>query len=54
MANKNVFAIAGIGIFLIVGAFVAVGILGTIPMVLYGFVVFVFSSVFGFELPHLF
>jgi len=54
MANKNVFAIAGIGIFLIVGAFVAVGILGTIAMVLYGFVVFVFSSVFGIELPRLF
>ena len=53
MANRNVFAIAGIGIFLIVGVFVAVGILGAIAMVLYGFVVFVFSSVFGIELPHL-
>lgn len=54
MANRNIFAIAGIGIFLIVGGFVAVGILGTIAMVLYGFVVFVFSSVFGIELPHLY
>jgi len=54
MANKNVFALAGIGIFLIVGVFVAVGILGAILMFLYGIVVFVFSSVFGIELPRLY
>ena len=54
MANKNVFAIAGIGIFLIVGAIVAVAIAGTILMFLYGIVVVVFGNAFGIELPHLF
>ena len=54
MADKNVFAIAGIGIFLIVGAIVAVAIAGTILMFLYGVVVVVFRSVLGIELPHLF
>ena len=54
MANKNVFAIIGIAIFLIVGVFVAVGILGTILIALYGIVVVVFRNAFGIELPQLF
>jgi hypothetical protein len=53
MANKNVFGIIGIAIFLIVGVFVAIGIVGAILMFLYGIVVLVFSNVFGIELPHL-
>jgi hypothetical protein len=54
MADKNVFAIAGIGIFLFVGAIVAVAIAGTILVFLYGIVVVVFRNAFGIELPHLF
>jgi hypothetical protein len=53
MAEKNIFAIAAIAIFLIVGVFVAIGILGTIAMILYSIVAIVFSSVFGIELPRL-
>ena len=54
MAEKNVFAIAAIVIFLIVGVFVAIGIVGTIAMLLYSLVAFVFSSLFGIELPRLY
>ncbi len=54
MADRNAAAIAGIGIFLIVGIIVAVGIAGTVLLFLYGIVVFVFRTVFGIELPHLF
>jgi hypothetical protein len=54
MANRNVFAIAGIAIFLMVGVVVAIGIAGAIFMVLYGIVVLIFHSAFGIELPHLF
>jgi hypothetical protein len=54
MANRNPFAIVGIGLALIIGVIVSVGILGTILMFLYGIVVFVFRNVFGIELPHLF
>jgi hypothetical protein len=54
MANRNPFAIVGIGIALIIGAIVGVGILGTILMFLYGIVVIVFRNAFGIELPHLF
>jgi hypothetical protein len=54
MADKNFIAIAGIGIFLIVGAIVAVAISGTILLFLYGIVVFAFRTAFGIELPHLF
>lgn len=53
MANKNVFAIAAITIFLMVGVVVALGVLATIAMLLYTVVAFVFSHVFGIELPHL-
>ena len=53
MANKNVFAIAAIAIFLMVGVVVAVGVVATIAMLLYTVVAFVFSSVFGIELPRL-
>jgi hypothetical protein len=54
MADKNVFAIVGIAVFLIVGVFVGVGILGTILLFLYSIAVLVFRNVFGIELPHLF
>lgn len=54
MADKNAVAIIGIIIFLIVGGIVAVGILGTILVFLYGIIVLVFRNVFGIELPHLF
>ena len=54
MANRNPFAIIGIGIALIIGTIVGVGIFGTILVFLYGLVVFVFKSAFGIELPHLF
>ena len=53
MANKNVFAIVGIGIFLIVGVFVAIGVAGTILMILYTVAGVALKSVFGIELPHL-
>jgi len=53
MANRNVFAIAGIAIFLMVGAVVAIGVVASIFMVLYGIVVLIFHSAFGIELPHL-
>lgn len=52
MANRNVFAIAGIAIFLIVGVFVVIGVAGTILMLLYTVVVVAFAA-FGIELPHL-
>jgi hypothetical protein len=54
MAERNAVAIAGIGIFLIVGVIVAVGIAGTVLLFLYGIVVVVCKSAFGIELPHLF
>ena len=54
MANRNVFAIAAIGIFLITGAVVAVGIAGTILLILYTVAGVVLKAVFGIELPHLF
>jgi hypothetical protein len=53
MADKNVFAIIGIAIFLITGIFVVIGVVGTIVVFLYTIVAFVFSSVFGIELPRL-
>ena len=53
MAEKNIFAIAAIVIFLIVGVFVAIGVIGTIAMLLYSLVALVFSSLFGIELPRL-
>jgi hypothetical protein len=53
MANKNVFAVIAIGIFLIVGVFVAIGVVGTILMLLYTAVVAIFKSAFGIDLPHL-
>jgi hypothetical protein len=46
MANKNVFAVIAIGIFLI-------GVVGTILMLLYTAVVAIFKSAFGIDLPHL-
>jgi hypothetical protein len=52
MANKNVFAIIGIGIFLIVGVFVAIGVAGTILMILYAVAGVVLKSAFGIDLPH--
>ena len=54
MAERNAVAIAGIGIFLIVGVIVAVGIAATILLFLYGVVVAVGKSAFGIDLPHLF
>jgi len=54
MANRNIFAIAGIAIFLMVGVVVAIGVAASIFMVLYGVVVLIFHSAFGIELPHLF
>jgi hypothetical protein len=54
MANRNVFAIAGIAIFPTVGVVVAIGVAASIFMVLYGIVVLIFHSAFGIELPHLF
>ena len=54
MADKNPFAIVAIAVFLIVGVFVGVGILGTILLFLYGIAVLVFRNVFGIELPHLY
>ncbi len=54
MANRNVFAIAGIGLFLLVGAVVVIAVAGTILMVVYGFVVIAFKNIFGIELPHIF
>ena len=54
MANRNIFAIAGIGIFLLIGVVVAVGIAGTIILVVYGLVVAAMKSLFGIELPHIF
>ena len=54
MAERNAVAIAGIGIFLIVGVIVAVGIAGTVLLFLYGIVVAICKSAFGIELPHLF
>jgi hypothetical protein len=53
MANKNVFAIASIAIFLMVGVVVAIGVVGTIAVFLYTVVAFILSSVFGVELPRL-
>lgn len=53
MANKNIFAVAAIGIFLIVGVFVALGVVGTILMLLYTAVAVIFKSAFGIDLPHL-
>jgi len=54
MANRNVFAIVGIGIFLIVGVVTAIAIAGTILLVLYGIVAAIFKAAFGMELPHLY
>lgn len=54
MANRNVFAIAGIGIFLLIGVVVAVGVAGTIILIVYGLVVAAMKSLFGIELPHIF
>ena len=54
MADKNPFAIVAIAVFLIVGVFVGVGIIGTILLFLYGIAVLVFRNVFGIELPHLY
>ncbi len=54
MANRNIFAIAGIGIFLFIGAVTALAIAGTILLVLYGIVSAVFKAAFGIELPHLY
>jgi hypothetical protein len=53
MANKNVFAIASIAIFLMVGVVVAIGVVGTIAVFLYTAVAFILSSMFGIELPRL-
>jgi hypothetical protein len=54
MANRNVFAIVGIGIFLIVGVVTAIAIAGTILLVLYGIAAAGLKAAFGIELPHLF
>ncbi len=54
MANRNPFAIVAIVLALIVGVVVAVAIVGTILVFLYGIVVAVFRSAFGIELPHLY
>ena len=51
MANRNPFAIVGIALALIVGVVVAVSIVGTILVFLYGIVVVVFRNAFGIELP---
>jgi hypothetical protein len=53
MANRNVFAIAGIAIFLIVGVVVVIGVTGTVLMLLYTALSVILSSVFGIELPKL-
>ena len=54
MANRNVFAIAGIGIFLITGAVVAIGIAGTVLLILYTIAGIVLKAAFGIDLPHLY
>ena len=51
--NRNVFAIVGIALFLMIGVVVALGIVATIAVALYKLVAAVFSSVFGIALPHL-
>ena len=52
MANRNVFAIAGIVVFLITGAVVVIGVAGTVLLLLYAIATAIFG-VFGIELPHL-
>jgi len=54
MAVRNVFAIAGIIIFLMAGVVVALGVVATVLIFLYGIVVLVFSGAIGIELPRLF
>ena len=54
MANRNPFAIVAIVFFLIVAVVVALAIVGTILVFLYGIVVAIFRSAFGIELPHLY
>ncbi len=53
MANRNPFAIVAIAIFLLTGVVVAIGVAGTILLLLYTLVSVVLSSVFGIELPKL-
>lgn len=53
MAIKKIFAFIAIGFFLILGVFVALGVAGTILMLLYTAVVAVFKSAFGIDLPSL-
>jgi len=53
MANRNVFAIAGITIFLMVGVVVVIGVTGTILLLLYTVLSVALSSLFGIELPKL-
>lgn len=54
MANRNPFAIVGIALALVIGAVVALAIVGTILVFFYGVVVAIFRSAFGIELPHLY
>lgn len=53
MANRNVFAIAGIGLFLVVGVVVALTIAATIFVLLYQLVAFALRGLVGVELPSL-
>jgi hypothetical protein len=53
MANRNVFAIAGIAIFLICGVFVVLGVTATLLLMLYTIIGLVLG-IFGIELPKLF
>lgn len=52
MANRNVFAIAAIGIFLFCGVFVALGVAATLLLMLYTILGLVLG-IFGIELPKL-
>jgi hypothetical protein len=53
MANRNVFAIAAIGLFLTVGAVVAITFAATVFVLLYQLVAVALHGLFGIELPSL-
>jgi hypothetical protein len=53
MANRNIFAIAGIGLFLMVGVVVALAFAATVFVLLYQLVAAALRGLFGIELPGL-
>jgi hypothetical protein len=53
MANRNIFAIAGIGLFLMVGVVVALAFAATVFVLLYQLVAAALRGLFGIELPSL-